>query len=296
MSVRTVVRDDLLQLRRSWMGWGVGLALAGLAGIPAGLIGLAQLLIVPAGGSPLTTGAAVQFAAVFIALFMPMLAMLAGLSSLVRERETGRFRILLGLPNSRFDAFAGKFLSRAIWITLSTVAGFLLLALVSVLLLENTTEAGPILTIGEFLGFLGLSVAYGLLFLAVSVAFSAMFRSTTAVIGAIVATYMGLRILAMFLQFGILFAVRGSLAEASRPPFPEWYYLIGRANPLNAFFRLLTEILPIQGFLGDLFLTTPVEGTDTLLTGAPVAGLTMIGWLLVPLVLGYGVFRYRDLV
>lgn len=49
-----------------------------------------------------------------LSISLPFIAMLASYGGIVLERETGSVRFLLGLPNSRLDAYLGEYLSRAV--------------------------------------------------------------------------------------------------------------------------------------------------------------------------------------
>ncbi|MDZ7850465.1 MAG: ABC transporter permease subunit [Halodesulfurarchaeum sp.] len=72
-------------------------------------------------GDPVSAiGAASQFAAMLV----PIMALIAGYLAIAGERESGSLKILLGLPPSRGEVLAGKFLGRAAVVGIGVAAGF----------------------------------------------------------------------------------------------------------------------------------------------------------------------------
>ena len=144
MSLRTVVEDDLLRLRRSPLGWGVALSvLAPTAGIAAIMV-LLELVDVT-GGPAAPFDNIMMTVAVLLSFLLPFVAMLGSYSAIVYERESGSVRFLLGLPNSRWDAYAGKYVSRTVLLVVSILAGFLTLALVGFGILTDPSASGLLL-------------------------------------------------------------------------------------------------------------------------------------------------------
>ncbi len=63
---------------------------------------------------------------------IPLIALLLGFDAIVGERERGSLGLLLALPITRFELMLGKYLGLALALTLSTLIGF---GVVAVLLL-----------------------------------------------------------------------------------------------------------------------------------------------------------------
>ena len=61
---------------------------------------------------------------------IPLIALLLGFDAIVGERERGSLDLLLAMPITRFELLMGKYLGLAVALTVSTVAGFGLVALV----------------------------------------------------------------------------------------------------------------------------------------------------------------------
>jgi hypothetical protein len=70
---------------------------------------------------------------------IPLIALLLGFDAIVGERERGSLDLLLSLPITRLELLLGKYLGLAAALTLSTLAGF---GLVAVLLYQQFSWAG----------------------------------------------------------------------------------------------------------------------------------------------------------
>ena len=74
---------------------------------------------------------------------IPLIALLLGFDAIVGERERGSLDLLLALPITRLELLLGKYLGLAAALTLSTLAGFGLVAvLISVLARDRTRASG----------------------------------------------------------------------------------------------------------------------------------------------------------
>ncbi|PSQ33120.1 hypothetical protein BRD11_05710 [Halobacteriales archaeon SW_12_69_24] len=143
MSLRTVVEDDLLRLRRSPLGWGVALT---VMAVTAG-IGMIVLLfeIIDVSGDPASFDNIMMTVGVLLSFLLPFLAMLGSYSAIVHERDSGSIRFLLGLPNSRLDAYAGKYVSRTVLLSGSILAGFVVLGAIGFAILTEPDASGWLL-------------------------------------------------------------------------------------------------------------------------------------------------------
>lgn len=195
-------------------------------------------------------------------------------------------RFLLGLPNSRLDAYAGKYCSRGAVFVGSLLFGLAVFGVVAGALLQEPSPAG-------FLLFVGATVVYGLVFLGVGLALSALLDSETSVTAGIISAYVLFRGGWMVLQWLGLRVTRGPGETAARP-FPEWYYFLGRANPMNADAKLLDTLFN-EGPQFPL-LTTPLPEADSVATGDADAVAALLAWLVVVPVVGYLGFKNKDVL
>ena len=116
---------------------------------------------------------------------IPLIALLLGFDAIVGERERGSLDLLLALPITRLELLLGKFLGLAGALTLSTVAGF---ALVALLLFQRFSFAG----LYHYLGFVVSSVLLGLAFLSLAMLLSVLARDRTRASGLAIALWFAL--------------------------------------------------------------------------------------------------------
>lgn len=229
---------------------------------------------------------------------IPLVGLLASYSALAGERESGSVRFLLGLPNSRLDAFLGKFGSRQTAVGAPLLLGLLVCTVAVGVLFENGSYL-------DMLGLTGVTLLYAVLFVGMGLTLSAVASSATrAVVGAV----------GIFVLFRggwpALQAVLLRMQDAEKYPFaPEWYYWVGRINPLNAYVKLTTE------FAGDDLVRHPLitsavdigynpetreqfveASVDSVAVTPEFAALVLLAWTVVVPLLGLAVWRRRDLL
>ena len=114
-----------------------------------------------------------------LSLILPFIAMLGSYGAIIQERETGSIRFLLGLPNSRLEAYVGKYLSRSVLLVASTLVGFVVVAAVGFGILREPDALA-------FVVFVLLTLGFGVVFVGIGIAASAVFDSETQVTTAII--------------------------------------------------------------------------------------------------------------
>ncbi|WP_276261245.1 ABC transporter permease [Haloglomus litoreum] len=293
MSYRHVWKRDLLSSYRSRLVPVVALLLLlATAGIILGMYALDNH-----GPPPDQRTAVFAIGAVGHAL-IPLVGLLGSYSALAGERESGSVRFLMGLPNSRLDAFLGKFASR-----MTSVGAPLALGL-----LVCTAAVGALFQNGSYVEMLGLTAVtllYALLFVGLGLALSAVAStSTRAVVGSV-------GLFALFRGgWPALQAVLLEVTDAERYPFaPDWYYWIGRINPLNAYVKLTTEYADF-GTGSHPLLTRAVEtdynpATEEVVVESTVqsfavtsefAAIVLLAWTVIVPLGALAVWRRRDLL
>jgi ABC-2 type transport system permease protein len=290
VSWRHVWRRDLLSTYRSRLVPVVALLLVGAtAGVVLGMYALDNY------GPPPGMRTAVFAVGVVSHALVPLVGLLGSYSALVGERESGSVRFLLGLPNSRLDAFTGKFAARL------TAVG----APLAVGLGVCTVAVGALFQEGSYVDMVGLTAVtllFALLFVGAGLALSAVVStSTRAVVGA-VGLFAVLRGGWPALQLGLL-----ELTNADRFPVPpDWYFWVGRVNPLNAYLKLTTSYADF-GASGHPLLTSardyePGVGEQAVSTAGTVAAThefaaaVLLLWTVVVTLSGLLVWRRRDLL
>jgi ABC-2 type transport system permease protein len=222
-----------------------------------------------------------------LSFVLPLVAMLGTYASLVGEQDTGSVRFLFGLPNSRDDAYLGKYLSRSVVVVAPLVGGLVLAAGVAAFTFSE----------GAFLGLLGLavlSVPYALLFVGVGLSASGAADSENQAVALVVAAFVLFRAAWPAVQWLGLQGMRDPY------PRPEWYFWIGRLNPMNAYVKLTT--LFAEGGTTHPLLTTPstYEGptaaSASLATSHGLAVLVLLAWTVAAPLIGLAYYRKRDLL
>lgn len=216
-----------------------------------------------------------------LSFLLPLVGLLGSYAALVGERETGSVRFLLGLPNSRDDAYLGKYLSRSAVVLVPLVVCLSLTGLIVAVTFRN----------GSFLGMLGLtivSVPYALLFVGIGLTASAYANTSNRAVAIVIAVFAVFRAGWPAFQFVLLQGVE------NRHPRPEWFFWIGRLNPINAYVKLTTLFADVE--YGHPLLTTPAEEVSTVAITYPFAAVVLLAWALLASVAGIYYFRNRDLL
>lgn len=216
-----------------------------------------------------------------LSLVVPLVGLLGSYAAIVGERTTGSVRFLLGLPNSREDAFLGKYLSRSAVVLVPLVAGVLLAAVVVATAFEN----------GSFLAIVGIglvSIPYALLFVGLGLSASAVADTDNRAVAMVVGAFVVLRAGWPALQWIGL----QSIPPMERRPRPEWYYWLGRVNPINAYVKAT------ESFLGSGThpLITQARGLSSVAITLEFALFVLLAWAVAAPLVGYWYFQHRDLL
>ena len=226
------------------------------------------------------TGTAVLFAGGGLSFLLPLVGLIGSYAALVGERETGSVRFLLGLPNSRDDAYAGKFAARAAVVCVPLVVCLLLTGVIVALTFRD----------GSFLAMVGLtavSIPYALLFVGIGLTASSYAETSNRAVAVVIAVFAVLRGGWPAVQFLMLTGVEDAY------PRPEWYFWVGRLNPINAYVKLTTLFAEFE--YGHPLITTPDE-VATVTTTHWFAAVVLLAWTVLAPVAGLLYFRRRDLL
>lgn len=246
---------------------------------------LSALYVVFVGGSALVYGLAARNGAGTVPFlrfvvgptgaFVSITALLLGYRSIAGERESGRIKLLLGLPHSREEVLVGKTVGRTVVLVVPLLGGFLV-ALAIVGGLFETVD------VGTFSVFVLATVAFALTYVAIGVGISATTGSTTlAAVGAV----------GFWLVFQLLWSVVPLLlylvATGFRPPPgppPSWTSYVDVVSPGSAYTSLVGDLLAGG---------SPVQAASAVPTWAP--SLVFVAWLVASLSVGYVAFSRADL-
>ena len=203
---------------------------------------------------------------------IPLIALLLGFDAIVGERERGSLELLLALPITRLELLLGKYLGLAAALTLSTLAGFGLVAL----LLVWQSGAG---SLAAYANFMGSSVLLGLAFLSLAVLLSVLARDRTRASGMAIALWFFFVLVFDLILLGLLVGTGGEQGAASFP-----YLLL--LNPADVF-RIL-NVFSLDDVRSLYGLTSIVPAA---LAKPWLMALVMLGWIATPLAVATWRFR-----
>lgn len=203
---------------------------------------------------------------------IPLIALLLGFDAIVGERERGSLDLLLALPITRLELLLGKYLGLAAALTLSTLVGF---GLVAVVLAFQAGRAG----MEAYAGFMASSVLLGLAFLSLAVMLSVLARDRTRASGMAIALWFFFVLVFDLLLLGLLVTTGGEHGAESFP-----YLLL--LNPADVF-RIL-NVFSLDDVRSLYGLTSIVPSA---LAKPWLMALVMLGWIAAPL--GIATWRFR---
>ncbi|MDO8769746.1 MAG: ABC transporter permease subunit [Burkholderiaceae bacterium] len=200
---------------------------------------------------------------------IPLIALVLGFDAIVGERERGSLELLLALPITRMEILLGKYLGLAGALTLSTIAGF---SLVAVLLYQQFSWAG----LFHYLGFMLSSVLLGLAFLSLAVFMSVVARERTRASGMAIALWFFFVLVFDLLLLGALVGTGGNLGNYGSDIFA--YLLL--LNPADVF-RILNvfSMDDVRTLYGLASIIPPALAQPWMM------GSVMFAWIIVPLAL-----------
>ncbi|MDE2598880.1 MAG: ABC transporter permease [Rhodocyclaceae bacterium] len=203
---------------------------------------------------------------------IPLIALLLGFDAVVGERERGSLDLLLALPITRGELLLGKYLGLAMALTLSTLAGFGLVAVV----LWRHMGGGALLHYG---GFMASSVLLGLAFLSLAVLLSVFARDRTRASGLAITVWFFFVLVFDLLLLGLLVTT----GEYFPGDTFSWLLML---NPADVF-RIL-NIFSLDDVRTLYGLASVVPTT----LGSPlVMGGVMLIWIVLPLILAKWRFK-----
>ena len=271
----TIARKEFGDALRSRVVWAIVAVIAAVSSLSAALP-----LLVPEADVGAGPEAAIGGASQFAGLLVPIMALIAAYLSVAGERESGSLKVLLGLPPSRGEVLAGKFLGRGVAVAAGIAAGFAISGAVTAVLYGG-------LPLVAFLATTALTVLLAVSFLGIAVGISAVTATRARAMTLAITAYLGLTLLWDLAPNGLHLLVAGRLPGAD---VPAWFLLVRGLSPTGAYNALVQRAL-----LGDAGTAAAVGGPSPAYLD-PVAFLAvMVAWAAAPLALGYLGFRRADL-
>lgn len=219
-------------------------------------------------------------------ILVPIAALTITQGNIVGKRATGELSVLLSLPFSRRAIVLGGYVGRLAVSTVALAAAFVVATLLA------TVMGAPLdaILLGEV--FL-LIWAIAVVFTAIALGLSALTRSTTLAAGGSFGVFL-LFVLQLWrvIPVGLRYLFNGlSMPSGSRP---EWAAAFVQVSPFAALRNLANPLSP--EVLGAFPLSPGSVGESVPWYQEPLfAGIVVLAWILVPLVVGYLRFQRNDL-
>lgn len=209
-------------------------------------------------------------------LMVPLIGLTVGAQSLVADRQDRSLEYLLAQPVSAAEVFLGKYLGAALSLVLMLLTGFGCAGLV--IALRGTTAE-----VGDFALLVGLTTLLGLGMLSVGYLISSFSPQTAAALGVAVTLWLA------FVIVGDLGLMGSALVMNLRP---ETLLALTLVNPLDVY-----KLLSVDQLQTSLEVLGPAGAYATERFGAALAaamfGLLAV-WILLPLPIGYALFKRTD--
>lgn len=210
-------------------------------------------------------------------LMVPLIGLTVGAQAIVADRQDRSLDYLLAQPVSPLEVYAGKYLGAATALVLLLLFGFGWSGVA--LALRGTAGSA-----GEFVLLVTLTVLLGLGMLSVGFLISSWSPQTAAALGIAVALWLG------FVVIGDL-GVMGSALVLDLSPGQLLGFTL--ANPLDTYKLLAVDMLHTSTtVLGPAGIYATRRFGDNL---APTLLLVEAAWVLLPLPLGFVLFRRMDI-
>jgi ABC-2 type transport system permease protein len=274
-----VARKDFADAVRSRMLWAIT---AVFLLFTAGAVYVRKAVLGDVPGLP----DAIQFLTAPSGLIIPLTALVVAYLAIAGERESGSIKLLLGLPHTRGDVVFGKLVGRTAVVTAGVLVAF---AGAAVTLLALFGE----LAVVDFLLLTLVTVLFGLTFVGIAIGASAFAATRSRAMALAIGAFFLFQVVWDFVPLGVYYLVEGGLPNPATGQLPAWYYLVQVLNPKNAYTQGSDVV-----FSG----TGPIVPAETLV-GSSVPfyvqnwfGLVvLVGWLVVPVALGYWRFQRADI-
>lgn len=241
--------------------------------------------LVSDGSSPPEFGVGIGALWAIMAPIVPLIGLLIGYNAIIGERESGRIRFLLGLPNSRLDVVVGKVLGRFGLVSIATVIAF---------------AVGTVVLIGLYDGFapgeyavVGVGmILFALAFVALGISISAVVGSSRRGVASVFGVYVLLAVIWDYVPVAVYWVANGSLPTGSSRP--AWFALLELLTPGTALFEFtFANLDSLNGgeYASVESVAAQVAGDVPFYLSSWFAAIVFAAWIIVPLTVAYSQFR-----
>jgi ABC-2 type transport system permease protein len=220
-----------------------------------------------------------------VIFFMPIIMLVIAYLSIVGERETGRIKYLLGLPNRRWEVILGKFISRSLVAALAVVLSMA----VGLVIIAARTASVPVVDAALMTLFM---LFFAAVYVAIAVGISALVSSRARAMGGVIGVYVFFTVFwiapGVNPQDSASYIVEELLGLSARPNLYEFVFHL---SPSFAYSRLVNGTLFDRAEDG----ASVVSADAPFYLQEPFMLVILVGWAVLALGVGYLVFRDAEL-
>ena len=275
MSVLAVARKDFADARRSKALIGLSLTF-----IVMGVGGTYLYTLLPTMDpsiGPVTPDGLYNFLGQISSLFIAIAALVLSYKAVAGETESGSVKLLLGLPHTRRDVFLGKVLGRSGVMIVALLIGLLSTFGVAIALIDGVAA-------GAFVGFLAVTLLFGIVYVTIMVSLSATTKSTGTAATLAIGAFVVLELFWDAVVFAVTFVGNGFAVPTAG--LPSWALAFNGFAPSIAY---QTAVGWLLGWLSGASMTVPYH--QTVWFGLVV----LVAWAVFPAVIGYARYNRADL-
>lgn len=216
-------------------------------------------------------------------MFLPVIGIMLGYSTIAGEAESGALLVVLAYPVKRIEVLFGKFFGLSSVIFASVLSGFGTAGLV-------ISVANSATRWNDYLKFMALAMLLGMLYVSLSLFLSAMLKRKATSLGAgIFIFFWGMIIGTIWM--GIYSATGGSIADlysGNVSSFPGWFWYEIFLSPQDGNQTATMLAFGIKKIMGFSFDIPSWVNLGTIV-------LSQLLWTITPLVLAIRFFKRRDI-
>lgn len=219
-----------------------------------------------------------------VSFLVPVVGIMLGHSSIIKEREHGSLHTLLSYPVNRIEVFLGKYIALSSVLFTTIIAGFGGAGVVIALFSKNGIAS-------HYIHFLLVTFLMGLIFLGLSMLVSVIVKKSSVAVGAGVFIWFLFSMIISILLTGLYAATEGnyhSIFSGEIPP-SAWIWKAMFISPIDTYQMHIVLIYGVKSVFGALVPSLP--GYVNMWT--TIAGIG--AWAAAPLIVALVLFYRKDI-
>ncbi|MFW6375676.1 MAG: ABC transporter permease [Thermoplasmatota archaeon] len=222
----------------------------------------------------------------YMEYMIPILGVILGYGSIVREKEKGSLQLVLSYPVQRGEVLSGKFLGLWGVFTVCVTSGLTLGGLI-------IGSKVSFLFWSDYYLFILASVILGGVYISIALMLSVIFEDSMSAMSSSVFVLFLFSFLWLGMMYALAEATFGWSSMKTGSP-PRWYFSLQLLNPTLIWFTLLAlNIPPFRAWALEFGGEKPV-GTPSFYDTWVMIGILVI-WIAIPLLVGEYILKRKDI-